>query len=191
MLALKDIPGVAPVLGGTELAQSPIWEMRVDRIHPAQLTAFRAKLALCGKKAQADAAIDYVIRQVAKVDDAASMLWYVEPTEATVTVDDLLRGMKQLSRPMPAAIMFGLEMSMGADEIVCLTWRDAKKLKLTSYALRILRSQPVHISTDYVFWQEYDGRPMPLFGLEQEVFDTFGVVWGELRHSYDRTMRLT
>lgn len=33
MLALKDIPGLALVLGGTQLAQSPLWNQPVDRIH--------------------------------------------------------------------------------------------------------------------------------------------------------------
>lgn len=66
MLALKDIPGVAPVLGGTELAKSPIWNKPIDRIHPSQLMAFRARMSMRGQKAQADAALDYMLRHPVK-----------------------------------------------------------------------------------------------------------------------------
>lgn len=191
MLALKDIPGVAPVLGGTQLAQSPIWHMRVDRIHPSQLMAFRAKLALSGQKSQADAAIDFAVRQVAAALDkdevlSVSMLDYFEPNDAVITTDQLVSGFAQMQRPMPAAILLGLELGLRPDEVVTLTWQKAKRLKLTSYARHILNSQPIHIATRYVFWQQCEDKVMPLFGLEQEVFDQFGMVWGELQHAYNR-----
>lgn len=191
MLALKDIPGVAPVLGGTQLAQSPIWFQPVDRIHPTQLMAFRAKLALSGQKPQADAAIDYVLRQVAQAVGNVSMLDYFEPNESFITTDELVRGFKQMQRPMPAAILFGLEMHLRPDEVVTLTWNKVKKLKLTSYARHILKSQPIHIATKYVFWQQHDDKVMPLFGIEQEIFDSFGKVWGELQHAYNRMIVTT
>lgn len=186
MLALKDIPGVAPVLGGTQLAQSPLWNQPVDRIHPSQLMAFRTKLAMSGQKSQADAAIDYALRQVAQQVGNVSMLDYFEPNESFITTDALVRGFEQMQRPMPAAILFGLEMQMLPDEVVTLTWDKAKKLKLTSYARHILKSQPIHIVAKYVFWQQRDEKVMPLFGMEQEVFDAFGKVWGELQHAYNR-----
>lgn len=186
MLALKDIPGVAPVLGGTQLAQSPLWNQPVDRIHPAQLTAFRAKMALSGLKPQADAAIDYALRQVAHAVGSVSMLDYFEPNESFITTDELVRGFEQMQRPMPAAILFGLEMNLRPEEIVTLTWHKTKKLKLTSYARHILKSQPAHIATKYVFWQQREDKVMPLFAMEQEVFDAFGKVWGELQHAYNR-----
>lgn len=190
MLALKDIPGVAPVLGGTEMAKSPIWTQPIDHIHPSQLMAFRAKMSMRGQKAQADAALDYMLRQVAGAvdkDDINSvvMLDYFEPNESFITTDELVHGFEQMQRPMPAAILFGLEMNMRPDEVVTLTWQKAKKLKLTGQARHILKSQPIHIATRYVFWQQRD-RVMPLFGMDQEVFDVFGKVWGELQHAYNR-----
>lgn len=186
MLALKDIPGVAPVLCGTQLAQSPLWTQPVDRIHPSQLMAFRAKLALSGQKPQADAAIDYLLRQVAQEAGSVSMLDYFEPNESFITTDELVRGFEQMQRPMPAAILFGMEMQLRPEEIVTLTWNKAKKLKLTGYARHVLKSQPIHIATKYVFWQQRDDKVMPLFGMEQEVFDVFGKVWGEMQHAYNR-----
>lgn len=186
MLALKDIPGVAPVLGGTQLAQSPLWNTPVDRIHPAQLTAYRAKLALSGQKSQADAAIDYMLRQVASEAGSVSMLDYFEPNESFITTDELVRGFEQMQRPMPAAILLGLELQLRPEEIVTLTWQKAKKLKLNARSRHILNSQPINIATKYVFWQQREDKVMPLFGLEQEVFDIFGKVWGELQHAYNR-----
>lgn len=191
MLALKDIPGVAPVLGGTQLSQSPLWNQPVDRIHPSQLMAFRAKMALSNQKPQADAALDYLMRQVAqslKEDeiDRVLMLDYTEPNDAVITSDELVRGFEQMQRPMPAAILLGLELQLRPEEIVTLTWNKAKKLKLTGYARHVLKSQPIHIATKYVFWQQRDDKVMPLFGMEQEVFDVFGKVWGEMQHAYNR-----
>lgn len=191
MLALKDIPGIAPVLGGTLLAQSPIWTTPVDRIHPSQLMAFRTRLALSGSKAQADAALDFAVRQVAQAvtkDEVldVAMLDYIEPNEVTLTSAQVVTGFAQMQRPMPAAILLGLELGLTPDEVVTLTWQKAKKLKLTQYARHILNSQPIHIATKYVFWQQRYTKVMPLFGLEQEVFDVFGMVWGELQHAYSR-----
>lgn len=191
MLALKDIPGVAPVLGGTELATSPLWNQPIDRIHPSQLMAFRARMSALGKRAQADAALDYAVRQVAQAIDTddilnVGMLDYIEPNDSVITTDELVRGFEQMQRPMPAAILFGLEMQMRPDEVVTLTWQKAKKLKLTAQARHVLKSQPTHIATKYVFWQQRGDSVLPLFGMDQEVFDVFGKVWGELQHAYNR-----
>ena len=190
MLTLKDIDGIKPVLGNTAIAKSPLWNKPVDKIIPAQLTAFRARLALDGQKAQADAAIDFALRQVARSNSAArlKMLDYVEPDDAVLTTTELVRGFEQMQRPMPAAILFGLEMGMTAEEVVSLTWTKAKELArsgaLTDYARHILNSQPISITSSYVFWSHVGKKAMPLFGLDGEVFDVFGCVWAELQAGY-------
>ena len=40
MLALKDISGIEQVLGSSPIAQTPLWNMPIDKILPAQLIAF-------------------------------------------------------------------------------------------------------------------------------------------------------
>lgn len=190
MLALKDIDGVGPVLGNTAIATSPLWNAPVDKISPYQLTAFRARLSIDGMKAQADAMIDFALQRVARLDTAATlkMLDYVEPDDAVMTTTELVRGFEQMQRPKPAAILFGLEMGMSAEDVVSLTWPVAKQHasrgRLTDYARHILCSQPISISSRYVFWQQSGKKAMPLFGLESEVFDVFGRVWAELQAGY-------
>ncbi|MCL2874813.1 MAG: hypothetical protein FWF12_00665 [Betaproteobacteria bacterium] len=190
MQALKNIDGVAAVLGGTPLAQSPLWNMPVDKIVPAQLIAYRAKMTLANQKPQADAVIEYLLQRVANVVGSVSMLDYTEPSDTVITSLDLARGFAKMQRPLPAAILFGLEQGMRIEDVVTLTWPKAKKLlrggKITGYAKHVLKSQPVHIATDYVFWRQDGKKVFPLFGLEQEVFDTFGKTWGEMLSAYTR-----
>lgn len=104
------------------------------------------------------------------------------------TVGQLRNGLEQLSRPRRAAILFGLDSDIDLYKIVTLTWADAKKpelrWKMNSFAKSILSDQPRHISSPYVFWSFKEASPMPLFGLEQDVFDAFGMTWQELRLAY-------
>lgn len=190
MPALKDIAGIAPVLAGTALARSPLWSMPVDQIVPAQLTAFRTKQRLVGCKNQADAAIDFALRQVANAlqEPDIAMLGYSEPHDRRMTSSELVRGFEQMRHPMPAAILFGLETYLAPDELVSLTWEKANKMlregRVNNYARHILKSQVLSISSRYVFWWDSGRKHMPLFGLEKEVFDIFGCVWGELSILY-------
>ena len=101
-----------------------------------------------------------------------------------LTTGMLRRGMERLQRPRPGAIMFGLEQGLDSERLVTLTWKKAKSLELTEYSRLILRLQPIHLHSRYVFWDEYRGKPMPIFGFEQEVFDAFGRTWNELRVEY-------
>jgi len=191
MLALKDIEGICPTLGNTPLSKSPIWNTPVDQIIPAQLTAYRTKMALAGQASEANAAIQFALRCVmiaarqGKID-MVGMLHYSEPRDTTITAGMLKRGFATMKRPRPAAILFGLESGLEIEQIISLTWEKAKRLTLTPYAKRILDSQPIHIRCPYVFWSERAGKPQPLFGLSQEVFEVLGVVWGELAIAYNQ-----
>lgn len=190
MLALKDIEGIRPTLGNTPLSKSPIWTTPVDQIVPAQLTAYRTKMALAGQASEANAAIRFALRCVMTAAwqgkiGAVGMLRYSEPRDTTITAGMLKRGFATMQRPRPAAILFGLESGLEVEQVVSLTWDKAKRLTLTPYAARILNSQPVHVRYPYVFWSE-PAKPRPLFGLSQEVFEVFGLVWAELVAAYDQ-----
>jgi hypothetical protein len=108
------------------------------------------------------------------------------PSLKLFTAGQLRRGLESLSRPAPAAIMFGLESGLDIDSVVTLTWSGAKKYKsCVTYVGRVLDLQPIHIRSKYVFWRlESDGSPSLLFGINQEIFDAFGMVWGELDLAY-------
>lgn len=192
MTALKNIDGVSPVLGNTPIAQSPIWTQPVDRIHPAQLVAFRKKMAMNGQKAQADAAIDFALNQIARSYGLENTLLtgYIEPQDAVMTTSLLMRGFGQMQHPYPAAILFALHANLKPEEVVSLTWARARKMArrhdCDPLVVQILRSQPIHIRAQYVFWREIDFKPVPLFGLEQLLFDTFGMVWAEFERAYRR-----
>jgi hypothetical protein len=104
----------------------------------------------------------------------------------TLTTGILKRGLIGMVRPRPAAILFGLETGLEAERVITLTWQKVKPSNLTPYAIHILDSQPRHIHCQYVFWQNYksSNKPLPLFGLSEEVFSAFGIAWGELAVAY-------
>jgi hypothetical protein len=194
MLALKDIAGLAPALGASPITSSPLWNKPVDQIIPAQLSAFRARLAMQGRKAQADATIDFVVKKVGAALGRGSvpMLDYKEPVEDIIASCELAAGFELMPRPMPAAILFGLETGMPVDQVVTLTRQKARTLRgLSQTAATALRVQPISLTSKYAFWRNVDDKAMPLFGLEQEVFDTFGRTWGELVVAYRRIVYLT
>lgn len=195
MLALKDISGIEQVLGSSPIAQTPLWNMPIDKILPAQLIAFRKQMSMEGQQDQADAAIDYLLRQVSRNVTSREvaqikMLEYTEPCDLTITSHAFVDGLEQFERPAPAAILFGLELGLRSDEVITLRWPDAlmmmRRGELTERCRQILAKQPRHIASDYVFWVEGETRPMPLFGLDQQVFDVYGLVWGQLQAAYRR-----
>jgi hypothetical protein len=182
-LILKDL---CPSLGATPLSKSPLWNMQVSEIVPAQLTAFRTRLAIDGNtdKSEAGAIVQLIIRTVeqAVIDgeiNAPPLLSYIEPVKP-MTMGMLRRTFSTMSRPRPAAILFGLEMKLDVEQIITLKWCDAKLLNLTPYARLILDSQPRHIASPYVFWYESKSKPFPLFGLGEEVLYAFEMTWSEL-----------
>lgn len=112
------------------------------------------------------------------------------PKHSRMTAGQLRRGFEQIPRPCPAAVLFGLDASMSAEDVITLTWPAAKDMiksgKLSEYAIHILKSQPVHIACQYVFWLEKDGKPEPLFDLEWLTVQIFGLLWSELGLSCER-----
>lgn len=188
MLALKNINGVMPVLGNTSISKSAIWNSPVDQINPAQLIAFRARLALENNVAEADATIAYLLLRIKEVAPDAQVLRYAQPRKVAFMSSDICRGFVRMTPPAPAAIIFGIETNLTADQVTTLTWLKAKAMirsnKLSDQAILSLKSQPIHITSRYVFWRYVERKALPLFGLEQEVFDAFGMVWAELTVAY-------
>lgn len=195
MPALKEIGNIASRLKDSPLSQSPLWNMPVEEIAPVQLFSFRSRLAIDGRLKEADEAIKIALDEVMNAATGGDiqlveMLDYFEPHVSIITAGELRRGFMSMVRPRPAALLFGLEAKLSAQEVVTLTWDKVRTMRrsglIPPYACRILDSQPVHIKCQYVFWRSVNGRPVPLFGLEQEVFDVFGMVWGELASAYER-----
>ena len=187
MLALKDVKGIGPALRNGHIARSFIWEMDVERIVPAQLLAFRERMSAMGLTETADIEIRNVLIHVgeAYADSSikAPLLSYIEPPTYDFSMMTLRRGLERLERPYRTAVMFGIETGLPAERVVGLTRQEARAMSLSPYATMILRRQPLHMRLKYVFWTLHDDKPIPLFGLAREVFDVFGMEWGELRRA--------
>ncbi len=81
-----------------------------------------------------------------------------------------------------------MEMQISAEQVIMLTRPIHHQLLrhdvLTDLARQIISSQAIHIASQYVFWHEVHGKPMPLFGLEFLVSDVFSVTWTEMLEIY-------
>ncbi|WP_297478448.1 hypothetical protein [Ferrovum sp.] len=99
-----------------------------------------------------------------------------------MTAAGLISEIQKMTQPRPAAIIFGLEMGWSLERVIFFTWGQAKDCQstLTPLARQILSRQLRHISLQYVFWFNSRGDCMPVYGLCWEIFEEFGLLWGEL-----------
>lgn len=193
MPVLKDI--LADKVGTSPLAGSPMWTQPVEQIKPAQIHAFVTRLARQGKRDEADTAVEIALTAITRAVGqnllpVPDMLSYYRPERTYMTTTEFKNGLLALDTVQAAAVLFALETGMDAIQVARLTHRGLatfrKTNELSPVALVCLdEAPPRHLTLQYVFWQGADaGMALPLFGLESEVFDAFGLVWGELVQGY-------
>jgi len=101
------------------------------------------------------------------------------------TVQDLNGLLARFSLVRRKAVLYCLETGCTAQRIMVLTWRQALIQAQTDLARDIVRSLPRHMKLDYAFWEYLEGGlAVPLFGLEQEVFDQTGYTLTVLQEVY-------
>jgi hypothetical protein len=189
--ALCNVGSVAARLAGSRLATSTLWRQPIDKIEPMQLHAFIVRASLEGHESQAVNEIQAAQIEVHKAVESGQivrprLLDYERPTHKLLTVSELKNGLARMSRARAQAVLFGLETRQSIEAVVALKWTDLAGMPaLTQLAANTLKAQPRHLRTDYVFWEPAEGqKPMPVFGLERDVFDRFGCVWAELLTGY-------
>lgn len=191
--ALKDVGKIASLIGASPLSQSPLWNRPVDSIGPIDLFSFVSRCKMEGKGDLAESCVEVVLTELIRAVGrneipVVQALQYKRPDRTIMTLGELREGFAQMTAPTPAAILFGLETGLGSPEVVTLTWEKAIEMEnrgvVTVLAKDCLRIQPRHLNSTYVFWRAGEFRPIPLFGLDHEVFDAFGMIWGELCEAY-------
>lgn len=191
MQALKEIGDLSLLLGNSPIAQSALWNKPVDEIHPAQFIAFQTRLTFDDHGAEAKVILETIMSELTRAHARGDIprvpvLDFSIPLER-MTLGDLRKGLEQLERPRPAAVLFGLEADLEIDQVITLTWEKAKALResnLSHIARELLRLAPRRLGTPYVFWQDLNGAPAPLFGLSLELASIFDIEWAELRRAY-------
>jgi len=107
--------------------------------------------------------------------------------EQPYTAGDFRTALEALSRPRSGAVFMAALCSYDLTVITSLTWRAAFELRnqgrLDDISWSIVQSQPRHMKSVYVFWED-DADPKPLFGLDRDVMDTFGMTWADLLHVF-------
>ena len=196
--ALKDIGRISELLGVSPLSQSTIWNQLVYTIKPAQLLAFEKRHSLMGKRDLAESSVDIAQAEVQKAVarneiDIPVMLSYVRPARTHLTAGELRDGLLRVGKFQTAAILFGLETKMDSMMVSTLTHQRLNLAgELSPLARKCLSLFPRHIRSPYVFWDQSksDGRVTPLYGLDVIVFETFGLLWGELAFGYENLIMI-
>jgi len=191
MPTLKDI--IAGNSGVSHLSRTPLWDQDVSTITPAQMVAFVAKMKFAGRRDEAESAIEITLRAIRDVASegvipALKMLSYRREDRIVLSAGELVRGLRFLDSLRAAAILFALEVGLDGTEVTQLTHTSLVQLrdtgKVTKLAQKCLERFPRHIRSPYVFWCNRDGLPAPIFGIDEAVFDAFGLVWAELAQGY-------
>lgn len=194
MTALNEI--LADKVGTSPLASSPMWTQQVGEIDPAQITAFVARLTESGRRDQAESAVEIALAAITRAVGnnelpVPRMLAYHRPNRTVLTSTEIKDGLLILEQPRAAAVLFALETGMDSVEVSRLTHRLLAEFKkghqISPIAQECLNEAPPrHVALQYVFWRDTDsGMPLPLFGLEADVFNAFGLVWAELAQGYN------
>lgn len=194
-IALKDVGQMSCLLGVSPLAASSLWGQPVGQIHPVQLDAFIARYALDGSRDLAETAVQRCLHEIAQAVIQGElapppMLAWCAPCSPRMSAHELSSGLTYLGNAKGAAVVFALETGLDAAAVGRLTWRAAQRLfraaTLSEVAIAATRTCPRHLHLQYVFWQDRGGMPAPLFSLDHDVYDAFGLVWAELAHAYER-----
>lgn len=194
MTALKDI--LAGKTGTSPLASSPMWTQQVGDIIPAQISAFVDRQAELGHRDQAESAVEIALAAITRAVGnnelpCPKMLSYYRPNRIVLTSTEIKDGLLMLEQPRAAAVLFALETGMDGVEVSRLTHRLLAEFRkghsISPIAQECLNEAPPrHVALQYVFWRDSDaGMPLPLFGLDADVFNAFGLVWAELAQGYN------
>jgi hypothetical protein len=189
--ALKDIGRISSLLGVSPLSRSAIWHQPVDTIEPAQLFAFIGRFDEIGQRDLAETAVSIAQSEVQKAIarneiGISPMLSYSRPTRTYLTFGELKNGLSYVGQPRASAILFALETGLDSVGVSMLTHRRLALMQdLSDLAKNCLDACPRHLRTPYVFWEDRDNIPLPLFGLDAAIFDALGLVWAELAFGYE------
>lgn len=182
-MLLKEIPGLAPSLEGTAIANSAYWNRDVAAIIPHQIVALRWLHK--DDPDDIDLYLDFMMNHLHLAAKAElipadlAILKYKRPRQVGILSSELVEGLSKMTPGMARATIFGLEMDLPLERIMTLSFKHANSMSLTQMASRVLGSQVRSINDNRAFSD--DGIP---FGLANEVYANFNMTWNNLRLSY-------
>lgn len=193
MPAFNAVGNIANRTGISTLTHSKFWSQDVFDIDAVQLHAFVKRMSGVGKRDEAETALEIALGEVMKAVarnefEAPPMLSYFRPDRVVLTAGELRAGLQYMERERSIAVLFALELGIDNLEVARLTHRRLAEYRaarpLSDLALQCLAACPRHVRSAYVFWKTVEGKTVPLFGLDLDVFDAFGFLWGELAMGY-------
>lgn len=190
MKPLNQVGDLASILSFSPITQSPLWNKQLSSITKYNLAAWVARMEMSDSKKAAAETVTKLLSELHRLREAGEevpleLLSYKLPRPTLVmTSNQLIAGLESVKRPYAAALLFALETGWDAELVIAFKWGRLKIGEFSETAQMCLKTQPRHIRCEYVFWRESkEGVPQPLIGLEQMVFEVFGMTWEEFLES--------
>jgi hypothetical protein len=182
--ALKHIGNLHQLLDEALLTRSHLWELEASTLTNTHFRAFIKQMELEGLGDLALYEASIAVREMRRSGLASAPSLAFASLQPRMTMGELRTGLEQLSLTRRRALLFALEQGLDDYDLVMLRPAAAALLPLTSLAREILAMTPRRLHCAYLFWEDRNGKPMPLFGIGQQVFEIFGRVWMELVAAY-------
>lgn len=190
-MQFKNIPGILPALKNSELSNSKIWRMNIEKITKYQLNIISSNAKLKDQNTTIDQELRYAIE---KINDAVYQ-GIIKPTKITqfksasaefITTTSLIRGLLKLNEIQRKALLFALEVEMPLKDVVALKRLEAERyFNKSSLASEILHSSVISLKTKLVFWvQNQEKEHVGLVELEEAVYEAFECTYELLTQKY-------
>lgn len=164
------------------LSTSALWGKSVYEADKMQIHALYQRLSMVLGQREAESVIDDAVRACMEaylLGDLETNAWmmYCCPL---VAEEQVAARMERFSIMERYTIAIAVSASLSLREAITLTWNVAGHLSKTwpDDARVLLKCVPRHIRCPNVFWAHNSlGEPKPLYHLEGEVLDAFGMPW--------------
>lgn len=178
MPTLAQLGHLPTLLPDSLLSSSKLWQREVKTLKPLDLALFIRLHKGTSNYLKALREVEQLKNVVmqAHIDDALPedtlvLLGHDTPREQ-FTSGDLVEWLETTTLARRRALLFALETDLDPREVIELTWKDLRKLNMTSLALELVRATVRHIRLPYVFWDTMpNGAAAPLFGLHETALE--------------------
>lgn len=178
MPTLAQLGHLPTLLPDSLLSSSKLWQREVKTLKPLDLALFIRLHKGTSNYLKALREVEQLKNVVMQAhiddalpEDALDLLEHDTPREQ-FTSGDLVEWLEVTTLARRRALLFVLETGLDPREVIELTWKDLRKLNLTSMALELVAATVRHIRLPYVFWDTMpNGAAAPLFGLHETALE--------------------
>lgn len=103
----------------------------------------------------------------------------------TLGLDDMFRELQSMPLIGKIAIAFAVYEDLNIDDVIYIRWPQLKNIELGWKAKKVIDSLPIHIKTDFVFWENgSDLSPKPIIRLKDSFLENSSYEWWEFKEKF-------